>query len=169
MSDRNLTVREAEEEFWNHLEKSNTGMLGLDQPGYHAQPMTAFRDGETSTIWFFTRDDTDLAKDAAVGSGQSAMFHYGSKDQNVWACIHGELSVHGSDRDVIDRYWNPVLAAWYPGGKDDPNLTILRFDAGDGRVWVNEGGFFKFFYEIAKANVTKTLPDAAGAVVVSLQ
>ena len=169
MSDRNLTVREAEEEFWNHLETSNTGMLGLDQPGYHAQPMTAFRDGETSTIWFFTRDDTDLAKDAAVGSGQSAMFHYGSKDQNVWACIHGELSVHGPDREIIDRHWNPVLAAWYPGGKDDPNLTILRFDAGDGRVWVNEGGFFKFFYEIAKANVTKTLPDAAGAVDVSLQ
>ena len=169
MSDRNLTVREAEEEFWNHLETSNTGMLGLDQPGYHAQPMTAFRDGETSTIWFFTRDDTDLAKDAAVGSGQSAMFHYGSKDQNVWACIHGELSVHGSDRDVIDRYWNPVLAAWYPGGKDDPNLTILRFDAGDGRVWVNEGGFFKFAYEIAKANVTKTLPESGGVADINLQ
>ena len=168
MSDRNLTVREAEEEFWNHLEKSNTGMLGLDQPGYHAQPMTAFRDGETSTIWFFTRDDTDLAKDAAVGSGQSAMFHYGSKDQNVWACIHGELSVHGPDRDVIDRYWNPVLAAWYPDGKDDPNLTILRFEAGDGRVWVNEGGFVRFAYEIAKANLTKTLPDAGDVADVNL-
>ena len=168
MADRNLTIREAEEEFWNHLEKSNTGMLGLDQPGYHAQPMTAFRDGETSTIWFFTRDDTDLAKDAAVGSGHSAMFHYGSKDQNVWACIHGELSVQGHDREVIDRYWNPVLAAWYPGGKDDPNLTILRFEADDGRVWVNEGGFFKFAYEIAKANVTRTMPDAGGAVDVNL-
>ena len=168
MSDRNLTVREAEEEFWNHLETSNTGMLGLDQPGYHAQPMTAFRDGETSTIWFFTRDDTDLAKDAAVGSGQSAMFHYGSKDQNVWACIHGTLSVHGHDREVIDRYWNPVLAAWYPEGKDDRMLTILRFDADDGRVWVNEGGFFKFAYEIAKANVTNKMPDAGGVADVNL-
>ncbi|MFN3932563.1 MAG: pyridoxamine 5'-phosphate oxidase family protein [Brevundimonas sp.] len=169
MADRNLTVREAEEEFWNHLEKSNTGMLGLDQPGYHAQPMTAFRDRETSTIWFFTREDTDLAKDAAVGGGQSAMFHYGSKDQNVWACIHGELSVQGHDREIIDRYWNPVLAAWYPQGKDDPALTILRFEAGDGRVWVNEGGFFKFAYEIAKANVTKTLPDAGDVVDVNLR
>ena len=169
MGDKTLTAAEAEKEFWDHLKKSNTGMLGLDQPGYHAQPMTAFRDGETSTIWFFTRDDTDLAKDAAVGSGQSAMFHYGSKDQNVWACIQGELSVHGPDREIIDRHWNPVLAAWYPGGKDDPNLTILRFDAGDGRVWVNEGGFFKFFYEVAKANATKTLPDAGGVVDVNLQ
>ena len=169
MADRNLTVREAEEEFWNHLEKSNTGMLGLDQPGYHAQPMTAFREEETGTIWFFTREDTDLARDAAVGSGQSAMFHYGSKDQHVWACVAGQLSVQGQDREIIDRYWNPVLAAWYPEGKDDRMLTILRFDADDGRVWVNEGGFFKFAFEVAKANVTKTLPDAGGVADVNLQ
>ena len=165
---KDLTPAKAEEAFWDSLKKSNTGLLGLDQPGYHAQPMTAFRDEETGTIWFFTRDDTDLARDAGVGSGQSAMFHYGSKDQNVWACVHGDLSVHGQDRAIIDRYWNPVLAAWYPEGKDDPHLTILRFEAGDARVWVNEGGFFKFAFEIAKANATKTLPDAGGVADVNL-
>jgi general stress protein 26 len=169
MADKTLTAADAEQAFWDHLKKSNTGMLGLDQPGYHAQPMTAFRDEETGTIWFFTRDDTDLAKDAAVGSGQSAMFHYGSKDQHVWACIAGELSVHGHDREVIDRYWNPVLAAWYPDGKDDPKLTILRFNAGDGRVWVSDGGLMKFAFEIAKANLTKTLPDSGGVADVNLQ
>ena len=112
MSDKPLTAAEAEQEFWDHLKKSNTGLLGLDQPGYHAQPMTAFREEETGTIWFFTREDTDLARDAAVGSGQSAMFHYGSKDQNVWACIHGTLSVHGPDREIIARSGTPVRAAW---------------------------------------------------------
>jgi general stress protein 26 len=146
---KDLTPAKAEEAFWDSLKKSNTGLLGLDQPGYHAQPMTAFREEETGTIWFFTRDDTDLARDATLAGGQSAMFHYGSKDQNVWACIHGQLSSQGQDREIIDRYWNPVLAAWYPEGKDDPHLTILRFDADDGRVWVNEGGFFKFAFEIA--------------------
>ncbi len=168
MGDKTLTAAEAEEAFWHSLKKSNTGLLGLDQPGYHAQPMTAFREEETGTIWFFTRDDTDLARDAALPGGQSAMFHYGSKDQNVWACIHGELSVHGPDREIIDRHWNPVLAAWYPEGKDDPHLTILRFDAGDGRVWVNEGGFFRFAYEIARANATKTMPDTGGVRDVNL-
>ncbi|RZJ29105.1 MAG: hypothetical protein EON85_07635 [Brevundimonas sp.] len=169
MGDKTLTAAEAEQHFWDSLKKSNTGLLGLDQPGYHAQPMTAFREEETGTIWFFTRDDTDLARDAAVAGGQSAMFHYGAKDQNVWACIHGDLSVHGQDREIIDRHWNPVLAAWYPEGKDDPHLTILRFDADDGRVWVNEGGFFKFAYEVAKANITKTIPDAGGVADVNLQ
>lgn len=46
-----LTAAEAEKEFWKHLKSSNTGMLGLDQPGYHNQPMTGFREEETGTIW----------------------------------------------------------------------------------------------------------------------
>ncbi len=167
MADHPLSAAEAEKEFWKHLKESNTGMLGLDQPGYHAQPMTAFREAETGTIWFFTRDDTDLSRDAAIGGGQSAMFHYASKDQKVWACIHGELSVHGQDREIVDRYWNPILAAWYPDGKEDRHLTILRFDADDGRVWVS-GGLVKFAFEIVKANVTRTLPDAGGVADVNL-
>ena len=162
MGDKTLTAAEAEKEFWDHLKKSNTGMLGLDQPGYHAQPMTAFREEETGTIWFFTRDDTDLAKDAAVGGGQSAMFHYGSKDQNVWACIHGNLSVHGQDRAIIDRYWNPILAAWYPDGKDDPRLTLLRMRLDDAQVWLSQAGPVRFAFEIAKANMTRDQPDLGG-------
>lgn len=167
MAEQTLSPAEAQDAFWKSLKSSNTGMLGLEQPGYHSQPMTAFRDEETSTLWFFTRDDTALSKDVAE-AGQSAMFTYGSKDQKVWACIHGRLSVHGHDAAIIDEHWNPILAAWYPEGKTDPHLTLLRFEADDGRIWVSDGGLVKFAYEIAKANLTKTLPDAGDVADVKL-
>jgi general stress protein 26 len=166
MADKVLTPAEAEKEFWDHLKASNTGMLGIDQPGYHAQPMTAFREEETGTIWFFTLDSTDLARDAAI-PGQQAMFTYGSKDQEVWACIHGGLSV-SRDREKIDRYWNPVVAAWYPDGKDDPHLTLLRFDADDGQIWVSKAGPIRFGLEIARAHLTKTRPDVGGTARVEM-
>ena len=165
MSDH-LSAAEAEKEFWKHLKDSNTGMLGLDQPGYHSQPMTAFREEETGTIWFFSRNDSDLARDAAIPD-QSAMFTYASKDQEVWACIHGTLSV-SHDQERIDRFWNPVVAAWYPEGKDDPHLTLLRFDADDGQIWLSKKGPVKFMYEIAKANLTKSIPDVGGVAKVNL-
>ncbi len=168
MSDDTLTAAEAEKEFWKHLKDSNTGMLGLDRPGQHAQPMTAYRHGETGTIWFFTRDDTDLAREVSgqIG-GSDAMFTYGSKDQHVWACFHGKLSA-ARNQAVIDEHWNPILAAWYPDGKDDPHLTLLRFDGDDGRVWVSKKSAAGFFFQIAKANLTKTLPDAGGVADVRL-
>ncbi len=165
MSDH-LSAAEAEKEFWKHLKDSNTGMLGLDQPGYHSQPMTAFREEETGTIWFFSRNDSDLARDAAIPD-QSAMFTYASKDQEVWACIHGTLSV-SHDQERIDRFWNPVVAAWYPEGKDDPHLTLLRFDADDGQIWLSKKGPVKFMYEIAKANLTKSIPDVGSVAKVNL-
>jgi general stress protein 26 len=168
MNDKTLTAAEAEKEFWDHLKTSNTVMLGLDQAGYSCQPMTAFREEETGTIWFFTRDDTDLARDSAIPN-QWAKFTYGSKDQKVWACIHGTLSVSPRNQGLIDKYWNPILAAWYPEGKDDPHLTLLRFDADDGRIWVSKKGPLRFMFEVAKANLTRTLPDAGGVADVNLQ
>lgn len=166
-----LSPAEAEKEFWKSLKESNTGMLGLDQPGYHHQPMTGFGEPETGAIWFFTRTDTDFARDVAAGGpggGQPGMFCYQAKDQKVQACIHGVLSVD-PDRARIDRYWNPVVAAWYPEGKDDPNLTLIRLDAEDGRVWVSDKGALGFGYQVLKANLTKTTPDAGGVADVNLQ
>ncbi|RYG11818.1 MAG: hypothetical protein EON96_14720 [Caulobacteraceae bacterium] len=166
MADDVLSPAEAETEFWKHLKSSNTGMLGIDTPGYHSQPMTAYREEETGTIWFFTLDSTDLAKDIAQG-GKQGMFTYGSKDQEVWACFHGSLSL-SRNQEIIDKHWNPVVAAWYPDGKDDPHLTLIRFDGDDGRVWVSKKGALGFFFEVAKANLTKTQPDVGGVADVNL-
>ena len=110
---------------------------------------------------------TDVARGVATGC-QTVMFTYQAKDQKVHACIHGDLSID-NDRERIDRYWNPVVAAWYPDGKDDPRLTLIRFDGDDGRVWVSKKGAVGFFYEIAKANLTKTTPDAGGVADVNLR
>jgi len=161
-----LTPAEAEAEFWKSLKESNTGMLGLDQPGYHSRPMTGYAEPETGTIWFFTRNDTDFARDVAVG-GQTGMFTYQAKDQKVQACLHGDLSID-QDRERIDRFWNPVVAAWYPDGKDDPHLTLIRFDGDDGRVWVSDKGALGFGYQVLKANLTKTLPDVGGVSDINL-
>lgn len=166
MSDKELTAAEAQKAFWKALESSNTGMLGLDAAGSLSQPMTAFKDEHSTTIWFFTRDDVALVSE--VGSGVEARFEYGSKDQKVWASLMGRLSVAPRDQRIIDKHWNPVLAAWYPDGKEDPHLTLLRLDGSDGRIWVSDGGLLKFAFEIVKANMTGETPDSGGAADVSL-
>jgi general stress protein 26 len=131
-------------------------MLGLTQANQHYQPMTAFAEPEAGALWFFTRDSTDLAK--AVGDGAQAMFIVQAKDQDLQACLGGALSLD-HDRARIDKYWGPMVAAWFPEGKDDPRLTLIRMDLSDAAVWLTEGGLIKMAFEIAKANITKTEPD----------
>lgn len=166
MSDTPLTQAEAEKALWQSLEEFKVGMLGLDLPGHHSQPMTCFAEPEAATLWFFTRDDTDLAG-AVASSGQSGMFSFQARDRKVYACLQGELSID-NDRERIDRFWNPVVSAWYPDGKEDPHLTLIRLDARDGRVWLSEKGALGFAYQILKANLTSTLPDAGKSAAINL-
>ena len=55
--------------------------------------------------------------------------------------MQGSLQVD-NDRAVIDRLWNRFVAAWFEGGKDDPKLTLLRFDPADAEIWLNESSLF---------------------------
>ena len=136
--------KEAEiaEKFWNALRSDRTVMLGLAGiDDGHAQPMTAFRDRESdgSQIWFFSGKDVDLVK--ALGSGRPAMASFVSKGHDLFATVHGKLVPDG-DRATIDRLWNPFIAAWYEGGKDDPKLQLLRFEPDRAQIWLNENSLF---------------------------
>src|SRR5690349_2440011 len=123
MTDKTHTSAEIEEKLWKAIEHHKTGMLGLSGERDHFQPMTAFAEPETGTIWFFTSKDTDLARAAALGA--EVMFTFQSP--HLYACIGGRVS-HDHDAARIDKFWNPSVAAWFPEGKDDPSLTLLRLD-----------------------------------------
>jgi general stress protein 26 len=146
---------DVERRLWDDIQRHQTGMLGtMDGAPRHFQPMTAFVEPDTGEIWFFSRNDTDLVRQ--IEQGREAMFVYQSKD--IYACIGGELSVR-FDRARMDKYWNAVVAAWYPDGKDDPHLTMLRLRATDAEVWLTEAGPLRFAWEIAKANARGQTPD----------
>ncbi len=131
---------EIETKFWKALKSDMTVMLGLDGEA-DAQPMTAQLDGddESGPIWFFTSTETDLSKAAA--GGKPALIHFASKGHDLFASVRGRL-IPDNDRDAIDRLWNPFVAAWYEGGKDDPKLQLLRFDPGKAQIWLNEHSLF---------------------------
>lgn len=163
MANEKLSNAEAIHEFWGHLKARSTVMLGAVGSD-RMQPMTAFTEPENELVWFFTRNDTDLAVEAA-GAAESRLV-FASKDEKVFADISGILSID-HDRGRIERYWNPVVAAWYPDGQEDPHLTLMKFEPRDGQVWVSQKGLVGFAFEITKANIAKKLPDLGGSAKIS--
>ena len=127
--------RELEEKFWKALEDDRTVMLGIDgQEDGHARPMTALSEERRSPIWFFTSADNLLVKQLGEGGG-GAIAGFASKGHDLFASIRGSLRVD-TDRAVVERLWNPFIAAWFEG-KDDPKIRLLRLDAEDAEVWVD--------------------------------
>lgn len=132
------TPQELERKFWKALKSDRTLMLGVDgvEDG-HARPMTAQVDGESGPIWFFSSTDTVLVRN--LTRGHRAIAAFSSKDHELFASIRGNLE-RDDNPAMIERLWNPFVAAWYEGGKEDPRLALLRLDAEDGEVWLKESG-----------------------------
>lgn len=130
------TPQELETKFWKSLESDMTVMLGLDgvEDG-HTRPMTAQIEEHQGPIWFFTSKDNSLVKELTDGEHERAIATFASKGHDLFATIHGNLSVD-TDRATVDRLWNKFVAAWFEG-KDDPKLRLLRLDAERAEIWLD--------------------------------
>jgi general stress protein 26 len=121
-------AKQIKTDFWKKLEDSPFLMLGLENGGHH-EPLTAQLDkDQVDTIFFF------IGKDNRAASGGPAMAQFVSKGHDFFACIKGTARID-NDQAMIDKLWDKTVEAWFPGGKDDPNLALLRFDLEDAEMW----------------------------------
>jgi general stress protein 26 len=128
---------EIEGKLWKALKSDRIVMLGLagvDEG--HCKPMSGqIEEEEGGPIWFFTAKDTDMVR--AMDGRHRAVAHFAAKDHDLFASLQGEL-VLVDDRAAVDRLWNRFVAAWYEGGKDDPQLQLMCFEPESAQVWLNE-------------------------------
>jgi general stress protein 26 len=130
--------QEMTEKFWKSLHTDRTFMLGVEgAENGHFRPMTAITEHDIGgPIWIFTAKDNAVVQPLKNGS-KRAMAAYSAKGHELFATVHGTIELD-MDREMIEKLWNPFIAAWFEGGKDDPKLALLRFDAYRGEIWLNE-------------------------------
>ena len=153
-------TRELETRFWKHLDDDRTVMLGAD--GIAPRPMTAIAEEDRAPLWFFTSSDTDLGKALDASAGIAGVASFAAKDHDLFATVRGSLTAH-NDRDVIDRLWNPFIAAWFDG-KDDPKLRLLRMDSAEAHVWLNENSMMAGAKMLLGVDPKKSYEDKTGQV-----
>ncbi|HTG38068.1 pyridoxamine 5'-phosphate oxidase family protein [Sphingomonas sp.] len=117
------------ETMWKAMGKSPFVMIGLVGSHEHHEPMTAQLDPDAdSEFWFYCNRDNRIAR------GGEAMVQFVAKGHELFACIHGTL-VEETRPEIFDKYWSNPVEAWFEGGKDDPNVMMLRFELKDAEVW----------------------------------
>jgi len=154
--------RELEEKLWASIKSDRTMMLGLKGVDEgHARPMTAQLDGERGPLWFFTARDNGLVTNLA--STRRGFATFASKGHDLFATVQGTVSID-NDPAIIDRLWNRFVAAWYPGGKNDPNLVLLRFDAEHAEVWLDASSIVAGIKMLFGVDPKQDYRDKAGEV-----
>ncbi len=131
-------TQKIEDAFWKSLRSDMTVMLVLCEHGDdRARPMTAQIDGDKDKgpIYFFGGKDSSIYQKLGTSSAKAEFTHV-PKGHDLFAAVEGDLSIC-HDNAVLERLWNPFVAAWYPGGKDDANLVLFKMDIGDAKVWLS--------------------------------
>lgn len=122
-------THEIKETLWKKMADSPFVMVGLADGSSHSEPLTAQLDKDlVDTLFFFTGKDNRLA------GGGKVMAQFVSKGHDYFACMSGDIR-QDNDRAMIDKLWNKQVEAWFPNGKEDPNLALLRMDIDSAELW----------------------------------
>ena len=89
-------------------------------------------DFDGKSVWFFVRRNS--AKVREIGRQPRVNVAYASQDRNVYLSVAGTASIT-DDPALIDRFWSDAYKAFCPGGRDDPQLVLIRVDVATVEYW----------------------------------
>jgi general stress protein 26 len=133
LNDRDeMTV--AQRELWDKVKSVRPAMMTtIDEDGsLRSRPMWTLGDNFDGSLWFFTADDAPKAEELA--RNQHIGLSYAAPDKDLYVSVTGRAEVV-DDRAKVDELWNVFAEAWFPDGKDDPHLALIRVDVDHAQYW----------------------------------
>ena len=135
-------------------------MTTLDEDGMlSSRPMYALKPDGPGDLWFFTRiaspKTTQIGRDGQV----NLAFAHPSKQHYISVSGRAELV---RERRLIEEKWAEPLRTWFPDGKDDPQLALIRVHPERGEFWDSPSATVMYLYGYAKAALTGKPPTELG-------
>jgi general stress protein 26 len=128
-----------------------TGLSRRTHP--HSRPLAL--QGDLSifggTLFFFA--DNRSPKIHELSADPTVSLFFQNDADSCYMQLDGSAAVD-HDRPRMRELYTPVLRTWFPEGLDDPNLTLIRFDAVSGAYWESPGGILQAMTAYATSVVT---------------
>jgi len=106
----------------------------VDETGHlHSRPMSSNGDIDPDgSLWFFTSASSHKVDEIAKLSKVNVSF--ADPDNQRYVSISGTAQLV-RDRNKIDELWRPEFKMWFPNGKDDPDVALLRVSTEQAEYW----------------------------------
>ncbi len=122
-------------------------MTTIDGGVLRSRPMDTQEMDENGVLWFLTGKDSH--KDEEIKKDNRVNVSYASNSKSSYVSVSGTGAI-SNDREKIAELWSPEHKAWFPEGKDDPNIRILKVNVEQAEYWdassntfVQAAGFLK--------------------------
>jgi general stress protein 26 len=115
---------------------------------FNCRPLQTLQIDAHATFWFFTNTGSDKCAD--VGNDPCVNLAYADPTRRIFVAIAGraELLV---DRAKIDELWTPAQLVFFPRGRDDPALTLLKVTPERARYWDGNESMAGVLLKLGKA------------------
>jgi general stress protein 26 len=140
------------EKLFELLHSFRTAMLVTIAKGgaIRARPMALQKVAQNGDLWFMTDVTSSIIQEVGAQPRVTATF----QRDNAFVAIEGRAAV-SRDQAKIDELWTEHAKVYFPKGKEDPDIVLVRLIAEQGEYWDNEGlQGIKHAFEAVKAYVS---------------
>ncbi len=144
------------EKIWSLIKATKFAMLVTEDDGYlRGRPMAASQQSFDGTLWFFTHASSH--KVSEVAQDDRVCVTYAETSRQDYVSLSGK-AVLVQDRATIDAHWSEILKAWFPNGKDDPDVALLKVTVEQAEYWDTPSSKVVQLYGYVKAALTGEPP-----------
>jgi len=125
----------------------------VDENGdLHSRPMSVNGDIDPDgDLWFFTNASSH--KVSEISKTPKVNVSFADPDNQQYVSISGKAQLV-RDRDKIEELWKPEFKMWFPEGKDDPQIALLRVNLEKAEYWDSPSSTIGFVLNFVSSLVT---------------
>lgn len=104
----------------------------VEEVPLQTRPMTTQEVDEQGNFWFFSSKSSH--KNYEVKADSRVQLLFANTSESEYLTVYGTASIV-DDRSKIAALWSPMAKAWFQGGKDDPDLTLIKVTPESAYYW----------------------------------
>ena len=130
----------------------------VDEAGdLHSRPMSVNGDIDPNgDLWFFTGVSSHKVQEIAKSPRVNASFS--DPDNQRYVSVSGVAQLV-RDPKKIEELWKPEFKIWFPGGKDDPDIALLRVTLEKAEYWDSPSSTISYALNFVSSVITGKEPD----------
>lgn len=100
-----------------------------------SRPMYTLQMDTQGTLWFFTSKNSPKLDE--IEENNHVNLSYADANSHTYISITGS-AVCLDDPELKEKFWNPLHETWFPKGKEDTDLCLLKVRIKHVEIWDTE-------------------------------
>lgn len=117
----------------------------------HSRPMATQQAEFDGDLWFLTSRSSHKVDE--MKQHQRVNVAYSDPGEDKYVSVAGRAEVI-RDQAKINELWSPAYKAWFPKGKEDPDIALIRVRVESAEYWHAPEGRMVHILGFAKAALT---------------